>query len=746
MVTGVGVNCAAGRTFQAFRAALRAGVPGTSPIAWIPVSRQAAIAAQLKDVPLTVPGRLRRIARRAVAEALADAGVTAAEAARAGLYLATVSGDGLTAERMCGTIATAAVATRSQRAALATFPSGALADRLARDFGLGGPRDVNTNACASGNIALARAVHAIRAGRIDLAVVCGADQMKPITYYGAERSNILGSTVRPFHRDRDGTALGDGAGALVVETLASAQARNARIRAVVDGFGISCSEDPHEIVPQLDGRGVARCIRAALADAGVAATTIDYINAHATGTVNIEISECAGIRAAFGDAADRIAVNATKSFTAHLSSASAVIEVAAAVDALESGFLHETAGLDAPDPALALAFVPPGGQRRAIARALSLAMGAGGVNTAVVLSSAATLPTWPAMSSPVQPAAATVWLSAAAVVSQSPPTLQGAGAADRPTTLHWTALDDLPRLSGGDANAHYNRAARLALAVATRLIEAAGLGEAELVSERFALIVGTMVGGTSTWSEVLARTYADNPRHITPSMALCHGAHLGATLISRRFGLIGSTVTLTGGITSGLSALGYAADLMRLGQIDRAVVCAMDIADAPMVRAMALLRAPAVAGRDTGFGPRDGAAAVLVETEAARHARGGRRGVALAAVEERFAPVGAGRTAPGLVDEAVAAALGGAGCALRIDGTANFHRCTGGDALASADASLAPAFGDCGSAEALAAVAAGMACAAGDDAVGEVAVTALGVGGAAACAVLRAAVGEAHHG
>jgi len=129
-----------------------------------------------------------------------------------------------------------------------------------------------------------------------------------------------------------------------------------------------------------------------------------------------------------------------------------------------------------------------------------------------------------------------------------------------------------------------------------------------LTSQRTALVVGTALGGSATWSHLPATTYHENPRLILPSMALSHGAHLAATLISRRHRMIGPTVTLTSGEAAGVAALDYACDLIALDRIDRAIVCATDIADDPTRRGVAL-----TCGRDAADALADGAAAMLVE-------------------------------------------------------------------------------------------------------------------------------------
>lgn len=690
VIAGMGVNCSAGATLAAFRSSLREGRHGLSPLEGIPVSRSNATASQIKSVSPTLPGRLRRIARTAISEALAHAGIAAGgdEARRMGLYFATVSGDGHTAERLFGEVPEPAEMTRRRRLALATFPSGTLADRLARDFGLEGPRQVNSNACASGLIALAAATYAIRTGRIDAAVVCGADQLKPITYWGADRSGIIGPTVRPFHRLRNGTVFGDGAGAVVIEAAEHALARGARPLAEIAGVALGCSDDPHEIIPQLEGSGIARCIAAALAEAGLAPQDIGYINCHASGTVNIDISEYAAIRKAFGAAADDIPVSATKSFTGHLSSASAIIELVVAIDAVATGYLPETLGLDDPDPKLPLRHVPKGGLQALPRPALSLSMGGGGVNTAAVLKPLpeAGAPPLGAATPPCATPAAPPRLVAALTLSGAAPRSLGSRTG---AGLHWLPLADLDTLSGGEANAHYNRAARLALAATTGLVARTGLSEEELRSERLALVVATALGGTATWSDLLARTYAINPRHITPSMALSHGAHLGATLTARAFGIVGPTVTLTCGETSGLAALALVCDMMALGLIDRALVCGVDIADEPTCRAHRLLGMPDLA-------PRDAATAMLIEAPGIGSNRPalGR----LAAVAETSRAVGAGR--PG--ETAAQASLAAARACTSVD----LSRCriveaaaSGGDGpLAALAAALAETLSECGDA------------------------------------------------
>lgn len=726
----MGVNCAAGATLAAFRRALREGRHGLSPLEGIAVSRGNSIASQIKSLPPTLPGRMRRIARAAMAEALAGARIAAGGevARRMGLYLATVSGDGHTAERLLGAEPEPATVSLRHRLAIATFPSSTLADRLARDFALEGPRHVNSNACASGLIALAAATYAIRTGRIGAAIVCGADQLKPITYWGADRSGIIGPSVKPFHRLRNGTVFGDGAGVVVVEAADHALARGAEPLAEIAGVALGCSDDPHEIIPQLEGSGIARCIASALAEASLAPDEIGYINCHASGTVNIDISEYSAIRKAFGPAADDIFVSATKSFTGHLSSASAIIELAVAIDAVATGFLPETLGLDDPDPKLPLRHVPKGGIEAPLRPALSLSMGGGGVNTAAVLKPwTGEIAATPVRTHATSPSPR---LIAALSLSDAPPVILGRPAVEQTEDagIGWLPLIEFEALSGGEANAHYNRAARLALAAVTGLVTRTGLSENELRSERLALVVATALGGTATWSDLLARTYAADPRHITPSMALSHGAHLGATLTARAYRIVGPTVTLTGGETCGLSALALVSDMMALGLIDRAIVCGVDIADEPTRRAHRLTGA-------LGAVSQDAAVALLLETEDPPVGRVRPAITRIGAVAEASRATGVGRLGHGAAEASLAAVLARAkGDIAVVDATtpATADRSASGIA----GAPLHPDYtGNCGAAWPLAILAAAseLGRASTDTAF---AIVAAGIGGAGATVLL----------
>jgi 3-oxoacyl-[acyl-carrier-protein] synthase II len=184
---------------------------------------------------------------------------------------------------------------------------------------------------------------------------------------------------RPFDAARDGFVLAEGAGALLLECADSASARGARIYAEIAGYGQS-SDAYHEVAPSPDGSGPARAIAAALADSGLRAEDIGYVNAHGTSTHLSDLAETKALKLALGEHSRRVAISSTKSMTGHSLGAAGAIEAVATVLALDTGLIPPTINLEKPDPECDLDYVP--GQARAAEfdAALSLSMGFGGHN------------------------------------------------------------------------------------------------------------------------------------------------------------------------------------------------------------------------------------------------------------------------------------------------------------------------------------------------------------------------------
>jgi 3-oxoacyl-[acyl-carrier-protein] synthase II len=178
--------------------------------------------------------------------------------------------------------------------------------------------------------------------------------------------------------------MGEGAGALILESLAHAKKRKARMYAEVAGYAAT-SEAYHMVIPREDGVEVATTMRLALKDAGLTPAQVNYINAHATSTTVGDAVEVKAIRQLFKSRADKIAVNATKSLVGHTLGAAGSLAGIVSALTIDSGQIHPTINLEDPDPACALAGLSARAQQRKVNVALVNAFGFGSNNAAVVL-------------------------------------------------------------------------------------------------------------------------------------------------------------------------------------------------------------------------------------------------------------------------------------------------------------------------------------------------------------------------
>jgi 3-oxoacyl-(acyl-carrier-protein) synthase len=190
---------------------------------------------------------------------------------------------------------------------------------------------------------------------------------------------------RPWDLRREGFVPGEGAGAVILETLAGARARSAPIYAELLGGAVTCDATR---TPKPSVEGQVRVMRGGLQDAGIAPERVDYINAHATSTVLGDQVETEAIKIVFGDHAYRIPINATKSMVGHCLTASSMVEFVTTVLQMQSGFVHPTINLDEPGPGLDLDFVPHEARPARIEVALSNSFGFGGLNACVVVGQA----------------------------------------------------------------------------------------------------------------------------------------------------------------------------------------------------------------------------------------------------------------------------------------------------------------------------------------------------------------------
>ena len=259
---------------------------------------------------------------------------------------------------------------------------------------LRGPNFAVVSACASSTNAIIEAVNLIRLGKADIIVSGGSEAVISEAGVGgfnamkamSERNDDPASASRPYDKDRDGFVMGEAAGALVLESLEHAQARGARIICEIAGGGATA--DAHHITaPHPEGLGARNVMLAALADAGMQPSDIDYINTHGTSTPLGDIAEVKAILDVFGEHAYNLNISATKSMTGHCLGAAGVIEAIASIQAVVHDTVPPTINHFTDDPDLdpRLNFTFNQAQQRPVRAALSNTFGFGGHNACVIV-------------------------------------------------------------------------------------------------------------------------------------------------------------------------------------------------------------------------------------------------------------------------------------------------------------------------------------------------------------------------
>lgn len=261
------------------------------------------------------------------------------------------------------------------------------AGRISIKYGLKGPNYATVSACATASHAIGDSLMLIQRGAVDM-MVCGGSEAG-ICEMGIGGFNALKAlstrndapekASRPFDKDRDGFVMGEGGGILVLEELEHAKARGAKIYAELAGMGFT--GDAHHITePAPGGEGAQRSMKLALADAGLAATEIDYVNAHGTSTYYNDKYETNAIKTVFGDHASKLAVNSTKSMIGHLLGAAGVVGAIATIMSVATDEVHPTINYETPDPECDLNYVPNKAIKKTVNAAICNAFGFGGHN------------------------------------------------------------------------------------------------------------------------------------------------------------------------------------------------------------------------------------------------------------------------------------------------------------------------------------------------------------------------------
>ena len=265
---------------------------------------------------------------------------------------------------------------------------------IARRYGFNGPSFAISTACSSGADAIIAAARCISTGEVDVVVAGGADQT--VSALGLATFANLGALARcngdpttacrPFDRGRTGFVMGEGAGALVLESLEHAKKRGAEILAILSGYG-QTTDAYHSTAPEPTGQQATRAMRLALERSGVRPEDVNYINAHGTSTQQNDPIETLVIKKALGDAAYRVPVSSTKSMTGHMIGAAGAVEAIIAVQAIRSKAIPPTINYRDPDPECDLFYVPNEAIDAPVEAAMTNSFGFGGHNSSLLFRS-----------------------------------------------------------------------------------------------------------------------------------------------------------------------------------------------------------------------------------------------------------------------------------------------------------------------------------------------------------------------
>ena len=403
MVTGLGLITSLGQEVEAFWRRLLAGESGISRVESFDASAYSSrIAGEIKDfVPEAyldkrVARHLDRFAQMAVAsaiQAVKDAGLDFSK--EDSFRVGAIVGSGIGGLKEFEEQHTRLIEKGPMRVSPFMVPKlmiNAAAGQISIHYGIRGPNAGVANACASANNAIGQALWTIEIGEADVMITGGSEAaLTPMGLAGfctaralSTRNDEPARASRPFDRDRDGFVLSEGAGIVVLEEYEHAKRRGARIYAELIGFGMS-GDGCHIVQPDPEGRGAAAAMLQMLKDGKAEADSVDYINAHGTGTGLGDAAETKALKTVFGDHARRLAISSTKSSLGHLLGASGGVEFIATTLAIRDQVAPPTINLERPDPECDLDYVPLQARPMTIRRAASNSFGFGGHNASLLL-------------------------------------------------------------------------------------------------------------------------------------------------------------------------------------------------------------------------------------------------------------------------------------------------------------------------------------------------------------------------
>jgi 3-oxoacyl-[acyl-carrier-protein] synthase II len=393
LITGMGAVTSIGSGLSQFWSNLLAGTCGIGPFSLFDSSSyRTQTAAQVGEIPdgFLTPSERRRMSRAdrmgvaAAREAIEGSGLDLAreDPTRLGIILGGGTSGLIDSEAFYELYLRGRKARPSK--VLNHLPD-SITDRVAQRFGLLGIKSTITTACSSSANAMGYAYDVIAAGMADVVLTGGSDVLARLTYGGFNSlRSVDPEPCRPFDRDRKGLSIGEAAGILVFEDEGHARRRGAPVVAEFRGYGVT-SDAYHMTAPDPSGAAGGRTLQAALANAGLNADDVDYVNAHGTATPQNDSAETAALKAALGERARKIPISSIKSMIGHCLCASGAIEAVATALTVRDGKVPPTIHYENPDPACDLDYVPNTARDMPVDVALSNSFAFGGNSSVVVL-------------------------------------------------------------------------------------------------------------------------------------------------------------------------------------------------------------------------------------------------------------------------------------------------------------------------------------------------------------------------
>lgn len=384
MICGYGTVTSIGNNADELYVSLKAGISHISRLVLGKYSIPVSIVAT-KDF-VSEREKLRCLSTAVVEEALKRAHLDLSHfnTERVGLVSATMSG---TLNNIAEDFIAFKDAEKIDKQAIYRYNYNSITDYVYSYFKLQGPKITTSNTCSTGHVLIQQAVDFIKNGLCDICIVVGIDLVNPAALFPLLALRIIDlDIIKPFDLNRKGTMLGDGAGALVIESLESAKKRGAAIDAEIMGISIQNDVCGTEFGASSEGLTLAKTMREAVKQSSISLRQIDYINAHGTGTPQNDFVETKAIKEVFEEYSYEIPVSSTKSFVGHTGAAAGILGIIAGLFAIKYNMIHPTLHYKDRDPQCDLNYVPQKYLNKRVNYFLSNSVGVGGVNASIVIS------------------------------------------------------------------------------------------------------------------------------------------------------------------------------------------------------------------------------------------------------------------------------------------------------------------------------------------------------------------------